>query len=103
MVWCSVPGAVYSLDLHHQKHILNVLGQVVRGCAQTEFDSPVYTLTSTHQTGAFPLKLARTISVSNPLHGIYPLPPKYYSHRLLGPCFVTARLHSSTTVALASK
>ena len=40
--------------LSSRKHILNVLGQVIRGlsgCAQTEFDSPVYTLTSTGAAG----------------------------------------------------
>ena len=85
-MWCSVQlQELSSLDLHHQKHILNVLGQVIRGlsgCAQTEFDSPLYTPTPDR---GVPPKIARTISVSNLLHGIYPLPSKYYSHRLLDP------------------
>ena len=94
VVWCSVQSWVT------KKHILNVLEQVIRGlsgCAQTEFSLIFQYILSHPLTRQVPgpLKLARTISVSNTLLGIYSLAPKYFSHRLF-PHFVTTRLHSST-------
>ena len=56
-------------------------------------------LTSTHQTGAFPPKIARIISVSNPLHGILPTLLSIIL-TVCFPRFVTTRLHPSTIVAL---
>ena len=69
-----------------RKHILNVLGQGVgdtwslRMCSNRVWFSSIYSHIHS-PAGAFPPKSARTISVSNPLHGKYPLPPKYYSYR----------------------